>query len=371
MTVNAGSTSVKLGAFDIADGEPRELVRERRAGRELDVGSVLREFANRFDTKKLAAIAHRVVHGGTQFVAPTWIDARVEETLIGLGRLAPLHNPVALAWIAGARSTFAPHVGHIAVFDTAFFARLPPRAAHYAIPASIGAELGVRRYGFHGLAHEAMWSRWCELRPDLEHGGRLITLQLGGGCSIAAIDRGQPIDTSMGFTPLEGLVMATRAGDIDASVVPYLAARLGESSARVIERLNSESGLLGTSGRSSEMSELIHDPSPAARLAVEMFCVRARKYVGAYLALLGGCDGIVFGGGIGENVPEVRARIVGGMEWAGIVLDARANADTRGVEACIGRHPGPIGVHVIAVDEERALARGARLALSRRAASAP
>jgi acetate kinase len=333
---------VRLGAYDATQLEPRELVRERHTTPPRDADALLRRFASHLDGAKLAAIAHRVVHGGTAFVEPVIVDDDVYRRLGELNDLAPLHNPVALAWIDAVRVAFGPSVKQIAVFDTAFFADLPPAATHYAIPARLGIDLGVRRYGFHGLAHQAMWRRSCALRPDLDRGGRLITLQLGGGCSIAAIDRGRPIDTSMGFTPLEGLVMQTRCGDIDPSVVPYLAKRLGESCERVIELLNRECGLAGVSGRDIDMSKLVDEDSPDARLAVDLFCVRARKYLGAYLALMGGCDGVAFGGGIGEHVAAIRARIVGGMDWSGLSLD---------------------NVVVVAVDEELALARAAQQAL--------
>jgi acetate kinase len=360
-TVNAGSTSVRLAAFKVSNGAPIELARERHAGRDLDPANALADFAARIDKSRLVAVAHRVVHGGTQFRGPVLIDDAVRRQLDELSTLAPLHNPVAVAWIEAATAVFGATVKQVAVFDTAFFADLPAQAARYAIPARWGSDFDVRRYGFHGLAHEAMWRRWCELRPELDRGGRLVTLQLGGGCSMAAIDRGRPIETSMGFTPLEGLVMATRSGDVDPSIVPYLAARLGEPSERVIERLNSEAGLLGVSGITSDMSALIADPAPSAQLAVSMFCTRARKYLGAYLALLEGCDGIVFGGGIGEHIPEVRTRILEGMQWAGIELDPQANVQEVGEASRISAPRSGVQVYVVAVDEEQALARAALL----------
>jgi acetate kinase len=363
ITINAGSTSVRLAAFDVSGAEPRELVRERRAGRDFDAVNLLREFADRVGAVP-QAVAHRVVHGGTEFVKATLVDTSVQRRIAELSPLAPLHNPVALSWIDAARAAFGANTSQVALFDTAFFTNLPARSARYAIPAAFATTHGVRRYGFHGLAHEAMWLRWCELRPDLERGGRLVTLQLGGGCSIAAIALGRPVDTSMGFTPLEGLVMATRCGDIDAAIVPYLSARLGESGERVVERLNRESGLLGVSGQTADLSALLRDDSAAAQLAVDMFCSRARKYVGAYLALLGGCDGIVFGGGLGENVAEVRTHILGDMEWAGISLDRSANTQSR-VDKPISAPTSAIEVHVVRVDEEAMLARGARGVLSR------
>jgi acetate kinase len=366
MTVNSGSTSIKLGAFEVSASDPgngtqtvHELAREKQSGESLPEREILQRFLGRFGGGGPRAVAHRVVHGGTRFREATLLDAEKEAALAELSALAPLHNPPALRWIRAAREACGKGVAQIAVFDTAFFARLPRVAAEYAIPARIGTALGVRRYGFHGLAHEAMWRRWRELRPDLERGGRLITLQLGGGCSIAAIDRGAPIDTSMGFSPLEGLVMASRSGDIDPSVVPYLERKLGLSGDQVVERLNRESGLFGLSGGTSDMSALVAQDSAEARFAVELYCYRARKYVGAYLAALGGCDGIVFGGGVGEHVPQIRERILRSMAWAGIALDAQANEAARGAEAHVSAAASEIEVRVVPVDEEVALARAA------------
>ncbi|MBV8910222.1 MAG: acetate/propionate family kinase, partial [Gammaproteobacteria bacterium] len=246
-----------------------------------------------------------------------------------------------------------------AVFDTAFFAQLPRCAAEYAVPPSLGTERGVRRYGFHGLAHEFMWRRWCELNPQLQEGGRLITLQLGGGCSVAAIDRGHPMDTSMGFSPLEGLMMATRAGDIDAAVEPYLAQQLAASCREVIELLNNSAGLAGVAGSAANPSALLEDGAPRGRFAVELYCYRIRKYLGAYMAVLEGCDGIVFGGGVGEHAPGVRSRALSGLGWAGVELDAARNEAARGGEARISAAAATVGIQVIAVDEESLLARAA------------
>lgn len=370
VTVNCGSTSAKLAAFEMPDARaPQPLAHERRSGSDLDAPAVLGDFLARLGAAP-AIVAHRVVHGGTRFTAPTRLDASVERALAALGELAPLHNPAALRWIEAARS-LCPGAAQVAVFDTAFFAELPRVAAEYALPPAVGTALGIRRYGFHGLAHEAMWRRFAELRPDLERGGRLITLQLGGGCSIAAIGRGRPLDTSMGFSPLEGLVMATRSGDLDPAVVPYLEQRLGIPGEQVLERLNHDSGLLGLSGGTSSAGALARDSSPEARFALELYCYRARKYVGACLAVLGGCDGIVFGGGVGEHVPEVRARILAGMEWAGIVLDAQANAAASGTEGRISASGSAVDVRAIPVDEELGLARAALAAVSAPANAPP
>jgi acetate kinase len=204
-----------------------------------------------------------------------------------------------------------------------------------------------------------MWRRWCELYPALREGGRLITVQLGGGCSMTALDRGRPVDNSMGFSPLEGLVMATRSGDLDPSVLPYLQKRLGLSSEQLVELLNTESGLAGLAGKKGNPSELLADSAPAPQFAVELYCYRLRKYIGAFCAVLGGCDGIVFGGGVGEHSPEVRERALAGMEWAGIELDTAANSAAQGAEAPIQSAGSKVRVHVIPVDEEVVMVRGA------------
>src|SRR5437588_10876935 len=174
-----------------------------------------------------------------------------------------------------------------------------------------------------------MWRKWCALYPELPQGGRLITLQLGGGCSIAAVDQGRPLDTSMGFSPLEGLVMATRTGDLDAAIVPYLERELALTGDQVIELLNNTSGLAGVSGTQASPAALLSDPSPASRFAVELYCYRIRQYLVAYMAVLGGCDGIVFGGGVGEHVPGVRAGALAGLAWAGVALDPVDRKSTR------------------------------------------
>lgn len=359
LTVNTGSTSVKLALYDISSRDaPAMLHSERHTEPQPDPHRVLAQLAARLQPAP-QVIAHRIVHGGTRFVQPTPLDPETLAALAELSPLAPLHNPQALRWVEGAREAWGPQVLQIAVFDTAFFARLPRVAAEYALPADLGSRIGVRRYGFHGIAHEDMWRSWCTLYPDLTRGGRLITLQLGGGCSIAAIERGQPLDTSMGFSPLEGLVMETRAGDLDAAIVPYLEHRLSLSGAEIVARLNTQSGLAGLSGSRSDPGALLADPTPDAQFAVELYCYRIRKYLGAYLAVLGGCDGIVFGGGVGEHVPGVRARALAGLSWAGIALDPALNNAARGGAARIDAGDSGVRVHVAAVDEELALARAA------------
>ncbi len=367
LTVNSGSTSAKLAAFE-SRADPATLTRvryEQHGGGALEARETLSGFVRGLPEAP-AAVGHRVVHGGTRFVRPIILDTEAEAALRELSELAPLHNPVALEWIGAARLACAPQTPQVAAFDTAFFAELP-RLADYALPRSAGADLGVRRYGFHGLAHEDMSRRWRELHPE-RSGGRLITLQLGGGCSIAAIDGGRPIDTSMGFSPLEGLVMATRSGDIDPAVVPYLARRLDSSPDRILEMLNHDSGLLGVSGVSGDLRALLAAGSEAAQFAIELYCYRARKYIGAYLAALEGCDGILFGGGVGEHMPEIRERILAPLRWAGIALDAKANAAARGGEARISAAGASIEVGVVQVDEELTLARAALACAARQGA---
>src|SRR5579863_2614689 len=358
LTLNSGSTSVKLALYDVGEHQAlRRLQAEQHTGSGLEPRQLLGALAARLAAPP-QAIAHRVVHGGTRFREPARLDATVLAAIEELAPLAPLHNPAALRWIRAALAVWGD-VPRAAVFDTAWFAGLPRRAAEYALAADLGVDLGVRRYGFHGLAHEAMWRAWCRLHPELDAGGRLITLQLGGGCSITASHRGRPLDTSMGFSPLEGLVMATRSGDVDAAVVPYLQQRLQIPAEQVIALLNSRGGLAGISGTAENPAELLRDASPQARFAVELYCYRIRKYVGAYLAVLESCDGIVFGGGVGEHVAEVRAAALEGLAWAGIELDPALNAAARGGDVHIHAARAAIKVCVVSTDEEAVLARAA------------
>ena len=359
LTVNTGSTSAKLAAFDTTRTPALCLRRERSSGgAPQEAEPTLRRLLEALDSNP-AAVIHRVVHGGTLFTAPTRLDADTLGQLAKLNELAPLHNPRALAWIAAARRLL-PDLPHVAVFDTAFFHALPPVAAEYALPPRARTALGVRRYGFHGLAHEAMWKRWCELRPALTRGGRLITVQLGGGCSMAALREGRPLDTSMGFSPLEGLVMATRCGDLDPALPAHLMRGLDCELPEVMRLLNQESGLAGLAGGRSSAGELAQDSGAEAQFALDLYCYRIRKYVGAYLAVLGGVDGIVFGGGVGEHVPEVRARALASLQWAGIELSLEANSAARGAEARIDSGRGASQVYVVPVEEESVMVSAAQ-----------
>jgi acetate kinase len=307
----------------------------------------------------IIATGHRVVHGGEMFSAPTIVTQNVMDQLRALASLAPLHNPLSSAVIdvVAARLADTPAV---AVFDTAFFKGMPEAASRYAVPAAWHAELGIRRFGFHGIAHEYMRDRLRSI-DDAAAPERAVTLQLGHGCSATALRGGYPVETSMGFTPLEGLVMGTRAGDVDAGAVLH-AARRGRAWESLDAELNRGSGLLGLSGASSDVRELLALEAtghPGATLALAVFHHRILKYAGAYAAVLGGIDALAFSGGIGENSPEVRARVCAGLEWLGLELDEQANENCIGIERRISAPDSAIDVHVIRVDEEQMIARAA------------
>lgn len=359
LTVNTGSSSVRLAAFAPDGGSLSRRASGHFSGERNKPAVLLPAFIRDHGIEAIAAVAHRVVHGGARLTAPCRIDAAVEAEIERLAPLAPLHNPYALEWIRACRALFGAETAQVAVFDTAFYATLPEVAATYAIPRALCTRHGIRRYGFHGLAHQAMWRRWRELRPDLRAGGRVISLQLGAGCSITAIREGQAVDTSMGFSPLEGLVMATRSGDVDPGLLLFLQRAEGLMPERMERLLNEEAGLLGLSGVSGDMRALLDADDAGARLAVDVYCYRARKYIGAYLAALGGADAVLFGGGVGEQAPEVRAQILTGLDGLGIVLDADANRAAIGAERCISQRSSAAGVWVIPVDEAVILAQAA------------
>jgi acetate kinase len=355
LTINTGSTSVKLALFDCASAPATKLWSERHDDRDLQPARILSAAAARLNSAP-DVVVHRVVHGGTEFSAPVRVGATVLASLEGLNALAPLHNPVAIRWLRAAGEIWGAKTAQLAVFDTAFFSRLPRVAAEYALAPQFGVQKGVRRYGFHGLAHESLWRQWCALHPELPGGGRLISLQLGGGCSVAAIAQGRPMDISMGFSPLEGLMMSTRSGDLDPAAVAYLANTLQLGPDAVVELLERKSGLAGVSGSDADASQLLASSDPQARFAGELYCYRIRKYIGAYLAVLGGCDGIVFGGGVGEHSASVRAHVIEGLAALGATLDAQLNEAAGGSGGRISAHQSGINIHVLSSDEEAILA---------------
>lgn len=314
------------------------------------------------------AVGHRVVHGGDRLAGPALIDADVLAAIAEASELAPLHNRPALEAIRAALERL-PGVPGVATFDTAFHRTIPERSYRYAIPVDLADRHRIRRYGFHGLAHRYMTERYAALTSTPIERTRLVTLQLGSGSSAAAVDGGRSVDTSMGFTPLEGLMMRTRSGDLDPAVVGFLARREGVGVDEVEGWLNHRSGLVGISGRpSGDVRELVEaelDGDPRAALALEMYCYRARKYVGAYLSALGGADAVVFGGGIGEHQPSVRARICAGLAWFGLTLDEERNAAAVGTEGRISADGATLQAFVIPVNEMAIIARDTLACLRR------
>jgi acetate kinase len=317
----------------------------------------------------IEAVGHRVVHGGERFAHSVRIDEAVVKGIEDTIDLAPLHNPANLLGIRAAGSVLGPAIPQVAVFDTAFHQTLPERAYLYAIPYQLYRRYRVRRYGFHGTSHRYVAHRYRQLTGRSRDETRLVTLHLGNGCSACAIEGGESVDTSMGFTPLEGLVMGTRSGDIDPAILDYLGAKEGLSLAEVEGLLNKQSGILGISGLTNDMRELLaeaeeHDDR-RARLAIDIFCYRARKYVGAYLAAMGGADGVVFAGGIGENAPSIRAQICEGLEWMGLTLDPARNRELiGGREGVISAEGARLAAWVIPTDEELLIARDTYRAVS-------
>lgn len=311
---------------------------------------------------EIGAVGHRVVHGGEHFRSSVVIDKAVLETLQDMIQLAPLHNPYNLKGIHAVREVLGSGLPQVAVFDTAFHATLPEQAYLYAIPYSLYRRYKLRRYGFHGTSHRYVAWRYRKLTQTPRNKVKIITAHLGNGCSACAIAGGESVDTSMGFTPLEGLVMGTRAGDLDPALLEYISVKEGMNVREVTALLNRQSGLLGISGLTHDMRELLDEEAEhqdrRARLAIEIFCYRMRKYLGAYLAALGGADALVFTGGIGENAVPVRERILKGMEWAGLTLDREANARMVGGETGrISTDDSALAAWVIPTDEELLIAR--------------
>ena len=309
----------------------------------------------------IEAVGHRVVHGGERFTRSTRVDDEVWHALEDLIELAPLHNPHNLRGISAARAVLGAGVPQVAVFDTAFHHSLPDTAYLYAIPYQFYRRYGVRRYGFHGTSHRYVAYRYRQLTGRTREATKVITLHLGNGASACAIVGGASVDTSMGFTPLEGLVMGTRSGDLDPAILDFIAVKEGMTGGEVEAMLNKQSGLLGISGLTADMRELLAEESEnqdrRARLAIEVFCYRIKKYIGAYLAAMNGADAVVFAGGIGENSPDVRARICSGMDWIGLKLDASKNAAARGSEGRIDAEGSRAELWVIPTDEELLIAR--------------
>lgn len=321
----------------------------------------------------IRAVGHRVVHGGAEITQSVLIDERVLELIRAMAKLAPVHNPANLSGIEACRKLL-PHIPHVAVFDTAFHQTMPPPAYLYGLPFELYKEHNIRRYGFHGTSHRYVAMIASQMLtqqgvPPAEQ--KIITCHLGNGCSMAAIQSGRVLDTSMGLTPLEGLLMGTRCGDLDPAIVIYLAEKLGFTPAQLDQYLNKQSGLLGVSGVSSDMRDVRAAAATGnlrAQYAIDIFCYRVRKYIGAYAAVLGGLHAVAFTAGIGENEAYIRARCVEGLSFLGIELDPEKNEapkpqDVAGWE--IGRAEAPVRLFVIPTNEELMIARDTIAILSR------
>lgn len=308
---------------------------------------------------EIEAVGHRVVHGGERFQHSVLMTREVVEDIEDSVDLAPLHNPHNLKGYYAARAML-PHARHVAVFDTSFHHTMPAQAFLYGLPYIYYQRYGIRRYGFHGTSHRYISYRFAQIHGKRREDYKLITCHLGNGCSVCAIDAGRSVETSMGFTPVEGLLMGTRCGDVDPVAVLHVIAHEEMNIQEIESMLNRHSGLYGVSGVSSDMRVLLEEESKGnerAKLAVDLFCHRVVKYIGAYRAVLNGCDAILFGGGIGENASAIRARICRQLSSLGVDLDEERNAAANGVEAVITKDGAPLPAWVVPTNEELLIAR--------------
>jgi acetate kinase len=379
LTINTGSSSLKAALYAMGTAETREYTfQAQRIGRTggrvhvtdanstaiLDQPGDLPDHAAALQAlwkwlrrqqldATVAAVGHRIVHGGERYRAPQLIDDALIAALQGLVAIDPEHLPQALGAIEATRRVY-PAIPQVACFDTAFHRHMPQVAQLYALPRRLW-DVGVRRYGFHGLSYEFILSALDSEDPAAAN-GHLIIAHLGNGASITAVRGGVGVDTTMGFTPTGGLMMGTRPGDLDPGVLLYLLQVQGMSAADVNALLNKQSGLLGVSDRSSDMRDLLDQEAtdPRAAAAIELFCYQARKFLGALVVVLGGLETLIFTGGIGEHAAPIRWRICAGLEFLGIQLDAQRNAAHAPV---ISRDGSPATVRVMATDEERMIAR--------------
>ncbi len=386
LVLNCGSSSVKLALIDPATGDrPISGLAERvgtpdatlrldidgeRTVTSLDDPSHHGVIAKVLDVctgwarehgSTVVAVGHRVVHGGAAFTESVVVDDKVLQGIRDVSALAPLHNPANIAGIEGALEVL-PDVAQVAVFDTAFHSTMPARAYRYPVPDSWYRDHGVRRYGFHGTSHQYVSQQAALVLGRPAEDLRLVTAHLGNGCSVTAVKGGESIDTSMGLTPLEGLVMGTRSGDIDPGLLTYLGTAAGLSAPDVLKALNSASGLLGLSGLSNDMRTLQQaaaEGHEGALLAIGVFCYRLAKYIAGYGVPLGGIDAVVFTGGIGENDQAVRATVVGLLGFLGLTLDEAANAERTAPPGRLISRPGPVAAVVVPTDEELVIARDA------------
>jgi acetate kinase len=360
-----GEAIVTLQAEGRASQRSTAALRDTRAAVDLIVHWACAENSGLEGIQSIAdihAIGHRVVHGGERFRHSVLITDEVLRGIEDCIDLAPLHNPTNIKGIVAAREVFGSGLPQVAVFDTAFHQTLPEYAYLYALPYQLYRRHRIRRYGFHGTSHRYVAYRYRQILGISREQTNLVILHLGNGCSIAAIRAGASVDTSMGLTPLEGLVMGTRSGDIDPAIIDFIGAKEGLTSHQVETLLNKQSGLQGISGLTNDMRELLEEAHEnndrRAWLAIEIFCYRARKYIGSYLAAIGGAEAIVFTGGIGENSAEIRSKICAGLDWMGLRLDDELNAMHIGRrEGLISKDGSRLAVYVIPTDEELLIAR--------------
>jgi acetate kinase len=369
LVLNAGSSSLKYQLLEpdsgdsLADGiveqigEPSSPVADHAAALQVAFDKLSDDGID-LSACGLAAVGHRVVHGGPVFYRPTVIDDAVITKLTGLSMLAPLHNPPALQGIEVARKML-PDVPHVAVFDTAFFHHLPAAAATYAIDRELAEKWHIRRYGFHGTSHRYVSEQAAEFLGKPWRSLNQIVLHLGNGASASAIAGGRPVDTSMGLTPLEGLVMGTRSGDVDASIVGYLHREAEMSVDDIESMLNHRAGVLGLAGERDfrRLQQLIESGDSSAQLAYDVYIHRLRKYVGAYLAILGHTDVVTFTAGVGENVATVRLDAMSGLAGLGVEIDEQRNAQGAKGARRISTDNSGVTVLVVPTNEELAIAR--------------
>lgn len=361
LVLNCGSSSVKYQVVDTTVDEPLAsglIERVTDFGEAIQrVIAALEEPGSGVDLKRLTVVGHRVVQGGAEFVAPTIIDNDVERGIALLGTLAPLHTPPNLAGITAARAAF-PHIPHVAVFDTAFHATMPEAAYTYAIDRNVAHEHGIRRYGFHGTSHAYVSRETARAMGREPRELNMITLHLGNGASACAVRAGRSVDTSMGLTPLQGLVMGSRSGDIDPAVVMHLVRSVGMSVDDVDSLLNRQSGMLGLAGYNDmrDVEAAAADGNPEAELAIEVYCRRIRGYVGQYFAHLGSLDAVVFTAGVGENSERIRMQSMAGLSTLGIIMDAERNAGRKKGPTLVSADESPVQVWVTPTNEEREIA---------------
>jgi acetate kinase len=361
LVLNAGSSSLKFNLFECttetiaADSET--VLAKGEAERMSSMAEALASVFEQVGSRSVDAVGHRVVHGGDLFHESTIIDAEVEKQIDELSILAPLHNPHNLEAYRAAKQHL-PGVPQVAVFDTAFHHTLPPRAYVYGLPYEYMTEKKIRRYGFHGISHRYVSWKFAQLHGKQRSDYRMISCHLGNGCSACAIEKGRSVDTSMGFTPLEGLIMGARSGDVDAGAILHLINHEHVDPSQMLTTLNSASGIKGISGVSNDMRDVLreaHAGNERAALAVDAFCYRARKYIGEYFAAMNGADVLIFTGGIGENAAAIREQICADLDALGISLDRQANeADSKDARE-IGH--SPVKVWVVPTNEELLIAR--------------